>query len=277
MRQIAGRNKNIRLILAGDGPLRKTIEEYIAEHNLDDAIHYVGKINFEKKPEFFSSLDALVLPAITLRNDKDGIPVVLMEAISYGLPIISTNISGIPEICINNFNGLLIPEKDVASLVDAIDTLYNDKLMHRQFARNSLRLFDSYNIESNSYHKLQKLNWIRKGEFVCLHALLVGICIKNKCLITLNHLIEQASHVQLHYNTEACSIISCRWRRSASSSQRPRSTIWPRSGSASLRTRLPSSPRTAGTCTGLRRSGSARSGSTARAAPRSACRERRSG
>lgn len=160
MKKVAVSNRNIKLTLAGDGPLRPQIEQFIAENNLSDTIFYVGKLNEEGKADFYSKMDALVLPAITLPNDKDGIPVVLMEAISYGLPIISTKVSGIPEICIDNFNGYLIPERDVESLVNAITRLYSSDETRKMFSENSLQLFDNYRIERNSLTKLEKLEWI---------------------------------------------------------------------------------------------------------------------
>lgn len=153
-------NKNIKLTIAGDGPLRNEIEQFIIKNNLSDFIYYIGKINESEKVKFFSSIDTLVLPAITLPDDKDGIPVVLMEAISYGLPIISTNVSGIPEICIDNYNGYLIPERDVDSLVVAINSLATSKELRYKFSENSLLLFNDYKIENNSLTKLQKLDWI---------------------------------------------------------------------------------------------------------------------
>ena len=160
MKIIAARNRNIKLVIAGDGPLRSSIEAYIASNNLGNSITYIGKLNEHEKASFFTSIDALVLPAVTLRNDKDGIPVVLMEAISFGLPIISTNISGIPEICINNYNGFLIPEKNVNALVNAITTLSSDRKTAHRYSENSYQLYSKYNLDTNSYSKLKKLEWI---------------------------------------------------------------------------------------------------------------------
>ncbi len=160
MNKIALVNSNIKLYMAGDGPLQKEIETFIKENSLQDTITYVGKLNDEEKPGFFAELDAVVLPAITLPNDQDGIPVVLMEAISYGLPIISTNISGIPEICIDQFNGLLIPQKNTKALVDAILTLYKNEKLAKSFSANALAIFGKYKIEDNSLAKLKSLNWL---------------------------------------------------------------------------------------------------------------------
>lgn len=150
----------IRLIIAGDGPLRNYVEQFVETHQLSGTVSYIGKIGSAEKIKFFGELDAFVLPALTVKNDQDGIPVVLMEAISYGLPIISTNISGIPEICVHNYNGLLIPQKEVGALVDAIVTLADNPMLRTTFAANSNAMFAHYNIESNSYEKLRRMNWI---------------------------------------------------------------------------------------------------------------------
>ena len=111
------------------------------------------------KEDFFKTLDAFVLPAIIVPNDMDGIPVVLMEAISYGLPLISTEISGIPEICIDNYNGYLIEEKNVSKIVNAIINLNKNKKLRDKFSLNSIKLSNDYNIKINSKNKIVNLGW----------------------------------------------------------------------------------------------------------------------
>lgn len=153
---------NIKLILAGDGPLKPDILTFIKVNNLNNKVKYIGKIKGEQKKNFLESLDTFILPAITIPNDMDGIPVVLMEAISYGLPIISTNVSGIPEICINDYNGLLIQEKNVSEIKETIKKLYNDKLLKENFSFNALELSNEYDIVKNSKQKLLMMNWNEK-------------------------------------------------------------------------------------------------------------------
>jgi len=151
---------NIKLVMAGDGFLKEKIAEYINENRLNDVVEYQGRINREDKQSFFLSLDAFILPSISLENDQDGIPVVLMEAISYGLPIISTNVSGIPEICIDGYNGFLIEERKVEQIVFAIKKMVNNRLdANNRFSKNSLVLSEEYDIEKNSSRKIQLLNW----------------------------------------------------------------------------------------------------------------------
>ncbi|MGE0090015.1 MAG: glycosyltransferase family 4 protein [Bacteroidales bacterium] len=149
---------NIHLILAGDGPLKEEYLAFIEKNQLSDSIKYIGIIKGEEKRKFFQSLDAFILPSVAIENDMDGIPVVLMEAVNYGLPIISTNISGIPEICINDYNGLLINERDIDQIKKALTRLLNP-VLRQKYSINSLKMASQYNIVSNSKHKLSMLNW----------------------------------------------------------------------------------------------------------------------
>ena len=152
----------IKLTLAGDGPLKNEFVDFVMSNDLSESISYIGKIKGKQKEEFFDSLNAFVLPAISLKNDQDGIPVVLMEAISYGLPIISTNVSGIPEICIDEYNGYLIPERNSKALFDSILKLNNSKEIRKQFSKNSIKMSLKYDININSKRKIKELKWNNK-------------------------------------------------------------------------------------------------------------------
>jgi glycosyltransferase involved in cell wall biosynthesis len=153
-------HEDIELLLAGDGPLFKELNQFVQENDLEGMIRFMGKIKGEDKNNFYNALNVFVLPSIQLEKDQDGIPVVLMEAIAYGLPLISTDVSGIPEICVQDFNGELIPEKAVERIVKAILKLKDDSDRIVQYSRNSMELSDQYDIEINSLKKMQHLNWI---------------------------------------------------------------------------------------------------------------------
>ncbi len=150
---------NIRLILAGDGSLKNEFIEFIDTNKLEETIKYIGKIKRQEKQNFFNSLDAFILPSISLKNDQDGIPVVLMEAITYSLPIISTDVSGIPEICIDQYNGHLVPERDVDALVNSIIYFYDHGEKIKEYAKNSFALSNEYDIRLNSIKKMESLSW----------------------------------------------------------------------------------------------------------------------
>lgn len=150
---------DFRFILAGDGPLKAEMLDFVSDNNLQNVVSFTGMLDSNSKHKFYTAIDVFILPSIAVKNDQDGIPVVLMEAISYGLPIISTNISGIPEICIENFNGLLIEEKSIKQICESIRILSEDNLLLKQFSMNSLQVAQKYNIIDNSSEKLKYLSW----------------------------------------------------------------------------------------------------------------------
>jgi glycosyltransferase involved in cell wall biosynthesis len=68
-------------------------------------------------------------------GDRDGIPNVLVEAMAMGLPVVSTDISGIPELIEHRANGLLVPQKNSGALAAAIEELLNNPELRRQLGR----------------------------------------------------------------------------------------------------------------------------------------------
>jgi len=160
IKAIRAENINIKLILAGDGPLKGKILDTINEYQIADIIEYRGSVKAEQKELFFENIDVFILPAISVPNDMDGIPVVLMEAIARGIPIISTSLSGIPEICVNNVNGLLIEEKSIEAIKTAINYFVEHPESISDFKKGALDVFQNYDIEKNSYNKIKNLDWI---------------------------------------------------------------------------------------------------------------------
>jgi len=89
------------------------------------------------------SSDILIAPSITSKNgDIEGIPNVLKEAMAAGVPVISTYHSGIPELVIDGYNGLLAPEKDIKALAEKIIYLIKnpDKFVKKYYDIKELTL-----------------------------------------------------------------------------------------------------------------------------------------
>ena len=115
------------LQIAGGGPLSKELEGLAKSLNLSDSIHFIDSIPHKDVPNWIKSLDVFVLPCKKDNNgDMDGIPVVLMEAMLSGVPVISSRISGIPELVIDQVTGLLCEENDEASLARKIKLVITD-------------------------------------------------------------------------------------------------------------------------------------------------------
>jgi colanic acid/amylovoran biosynthesis glycosyltransferase len=114
----------IVLHIAGDGPLLPQLRALAQTLGIGDQAHFDGAMDHNKVAGWMQGLDAFVLACKADANgDMDGIPVVLMEAMSQGVPVVSTRLSGIPELVLHQKTGLLAQPNDAASLAEAIATL----------------------------------------------------------------------------------------------------------------------------------------------------------
>lgn len=143
----------IQCLLIGDGPLEEEIRQQIKQHKLEDVIKLVGRLPHEEMLRMYEKgeVDAVVLPSIvTHEGEKEGIPVALMEAMAYGIPVISTNTGGIPELLAGGA-GILVEEKDAEKLANAIELLLtNPELAKEVGVKGQKRVQESFNLSKNT-------------------------------------------------------------------------------------------------------------------------------
>jgi glycosyltransferase involved in cell wall biosynthesis len=114
-RQLVAGGTNFELVLAGDGDLRQEIETLIARYKLQNTVRITGWVSTARVREEILAARAMVLPSLA-----EGLPVVIMEAMSLGRPVISTYVAGIPELVVSGEHGWLVPAGDVRTLTEAI-------------------------------------------------------------------------------------------------------------------------------------------------------------
>lgn len=113
--------------LVGDGPFRQALIEQVEHSGLADRVLFHGQHTRQEIADLLKKVDVLVLPSIPTSNGRrEGIPVVLMEAMSSGVPVVASGISGIPELVENNVSGLLVQPRDPEALATALKQLYQD-------------------------------------------------------------------------------------------------------------------------------------------------------
>jgi glycosyltransferase involved in cell wall biosynthesis len=109
--------------IAGDGPQRAPLEDAVRKWGLTDCVRFAGNVDGDAVRELLWSADLFVLPCVVAENgDRDATPTVLMEAMASGLPVVSTDVGGIPEVVPQNA-GILVPQKDAYALAKAIRTI----------------------------------------------------------------------------------------------------------------------------------------------------------
>ncbi len=117
-----------RLTVIGDGPERTSLEAQIARDGLSGRVTVRGRVSEAELKDAYASSDVLVLPSILdARGDTEGLGVVLLEAMSYGVPVIGSNLGGITDIVRDGETGLLVPPGDPLQLAAALQRLASDR------------------------------------------------------------------------------------------------------------------------------------------------------
>lgn len=130
---LTSRGYDVRLRIVGGGDLKDTLRRQIAEAGLESRVELLGPRPQENLIALYREATVFALPSIVAENgDRDGIPNVLVEAMRLGLPVVSTAISGIPELVIDGETGLLVPPHDAESLAAALARLLDDAALRAQ-------------------------------------------------------------------------------------------------------------------------------------------------
>jgi glycosyltransferase involved in cell wall biosynthesis len=117
-RELARRGAEFELVLAGDGEMRAQLESLIDEYELRDRVRITGWVNGDEVRSLLLQSRALILPSFA-----EGLPVVIMEAMALGRPVITTQVAGIPELVRDGEEGWLVPAGDCRALVRAWEEL----------------------------------------------------------------------------------------------------------------------------------------------------------
>lgn len=137
---------DIELLIAGDGPLKHDLGRIAVECDVSDIVHFEGSLPHSKIASWLQTLDVFVLACKKDRQgDMDGIPVVLMEAMSQSIPVVSTRISGIPELILHEETGLLAEPGNATDFAQQIGRIMSSsdfsKTMTAQAATHVAREF----------------------------------------------------------------------------------------------------------------------------------------
>jgi len=144
--------KNFECIFYGEGSLRAKLENLIKKKRLSEYIKMPGAIPHEILIRMYQDkeIDAVVLPSVITNNgEHEGVPVSLMEAMAYSIPVISTNTGGIPEL-LSNGAGVMIEEKNPRQLATTMLKLIENKNLRKKIGKQGRkRIYKEFNIQRN--------------------------------------------------------------------------------------------------------------------------------
>jgi glycosyltransferase involved in cell wall biosynthesis len=139
-------NPDILFVVAGKGPNKGLIEDRIKELGIENNIKLTGFVPDELLPVYYNAADYFILPSAS----GEGLPLVLFEAMSCGLPVIATTVGGTPEIVDNMKNGVLIPPRDPEAMAHALsDLLENEELTTVIGEKAQKKIRESFSWEEN--------------------------------------------------------------------------------------------------------------------------------
>ena len=130
-----------RLVIVGDGPERGSLEHLAQATGVASHVEFLGRVSDEALRHAYASADAFVLPSVLdQRQDTEGLGVVLLEAMNYGVPVVASDIGGITDIVQHERTGLLVPPGDESALARALTRLLSDPELARALGAGGTRL-----------------------------------------------------------------------------------------------------------------------------------------
>jgi glycosyltransferase involved in cell wall biosynthesis len=118
-------HRDLRLIVAGDGAQRGKLEKLAVDCAVD--AEFVGRVSAGERDRLLSAADVVVIPSLALEDGRtEGMPVVCLEAMAAGRPVVASNVGGLSEIIIDGTNGMLFEPGDSRMLSNKLDLLVGD-------------------------------------------------------------------------------------------------------------------------------------------------------
>lgn len=149
--QVQRQYPEARLRIIGDGPLQGVCQDMITALSLDETVTLLGAQSHDVVRREMQSARALVQHSVTARGgDTEGTPVAVMEAGAVGLPVVATRHAGIPDVVVDNQTGLLVRERDVDAMAEAMGKVIADPaLTSRLGAAGRVRVEEHFSMDSS--------------------------------------------------------------------------------------------------------------------------------
>lgn len=144
------------LIIAGDGDIEQG-RKLVKNLNLAKYITFLGWVNSEQRDKLLAKADVFILPSY-----NEGLPLAILEAMGWGLPVISTPVGGIPELVVPDHNGLLVKPGDIEQLSEAMQLLIKNESLRFYLGSVARKNVESFDVKIYSrrladiYHSISK-------------------------------------------------------------------------------------------------------------------------
>lgn len=142
-------DKDLKLVIAGDGPQRKELEQLVKDLNIYDRCEFLGRILHDKVPEVLHSFD--IYAAL---SESESFGVAILEASACGLPVVVSDAGGLPEVVEDSVTGIVVPRNDVESASNAFLKIINNNQLRFSLGENGRKRVENNYSWNSSYSKL---------------------------------------------------------------------------------------------------------------------------
>ena len=146
------KEKNIKFIFGGDGKEYDAIKQKVYDYELVDYVELMGWVDSKLKNELLQKAHLFVLPSY-----NEGLPMAILEAMSYGIPVVSTNVGSIKEVVIYSYTGYLVNPGNQEELKNSILNCLADSLHWEEMSRNCIEIIEKNFNEIRYFEKVEDL------------------------------------------------------------------------------------------------------------------------
>ncbi len=155
LKYIMNYNKNVRLVVVGDGPLKNDYLDILRRDCTESYVHFVGEIPPQELSRYYSVCDIFLMPSERLPSD--GLNVVVPEAMACGRPIIASNVGGNNLVIFHGINGYLHDERNPQQLAECVKKLLDNPDKMKEMGDHSLKLIrDRFNWDAIAQYYLER-------------------------------------------------------------------------------------------------------------------------
>ena len=144
-------NNQFKLVIVGSGPEEKKLKFKIQELKLEDKVILAGSVFMEKMSNYYQAADIFIL-----NSSYEGLSHTLLEALSFGLPVVASNVGGNPEVIEHNQNGLLAEYNNQQQILDSIKKLSSNSGLVERFKQANKEVIKNFS-KDKMYKKYLEL------------------------------------------------------------------------------------------------------------------------
>lgn len=133
------KHPNIKFILTGKGSLRNILEKKVKKMGLEKKILFFGYVTFEKLLQLYRNAYIHIIP-----SHYEGLPNVLLEAMSSGLPVVATNVGGNPDVIFSGVNGFLVSPQDPLEMAKIVIKLLDDTKLRNKIGKEARKTIEKH-------------------------------------------------------------------------------------------------------------------------------------